>query len=174
MHKQTTPRKPCANHPICHRRRIRHRGALAATGFQERVRSEFHCRFQAQWERRAGLVTSKYFPGDGYTWISTTLPHLVLQPMEGNVQYKTEDIHNVNIYHYTPDTIVVLTESPFKTYQDLIAAAEVKPDSISIAGSGLVNSANHVANVRLEGAAGIKLTYVPFKGTGDLVASLLA
>ncbi len=27
--------------------------------------------------------------------------------------------------------------------------------------------------MRLEGAAGIKLNYVPFKGTGDLVASLL-
>ncbi|MFM7461291.1 MAG: tripartite tricarboxylate transporter substrate binding protein, partial [Burkholderiales bacterium] len=112
------------------------------------------------------------FPGDGYTWISTNLPHLVLQPMEGNVQYKTEDIHNVYFYHYTPDAIVVRTESPFKTYQDLIAAAKAKPDSVSIAGSGL-NSANHVANVRLEAAAGIKLIYVPFKGTGDLVASLL-
>jgi tripartite-type tricarboxylate transporter receptor subunit TctC len=112
------------------------------------------------------------FPGDGYTWISTNLPHLVLQPMEGNVQYKTEDIHNVYFYHYTPDAIVVRTESPFKTYQDLIAAAKVKPDIVSVAGSGL-NSANHVANVRLEGAAGIKLTYVPFKGTGDLVASIL-
>jgi tripartite-type tricarboxylate transporter receptor subunit TctC len=99
------------------------------------------------------------FPGDGYTWISTNLPHLVLQPMEGNVQYKTEDIHNVYFYHYTPDAIVVRTESPFKTYQDLIAAAKVKPDIVSVAGSGL-NSANHVANVRLEGAAGIKLTYV--------------
>lgn len=112
------------------------------------------------------------FPGDGYTWISTNLPHLVLQPMEGNVQYKTDDIHNVYFYHYTPDAIVVRSESPFKTYQELIAAAKKKADSVSIAGSGL-NSANHVANVRLEGATGIKLTYVPFKGTGDLVASLL-
>jgi len=112
------------------------------------------------------------FPGDGYTWISTNLPHLVLQPMEGNVQYKTDDIHNVYFYHYTPDAIVVRSESPFKTYQDFIAAAKKKADAVSIAGSGL-NTANHVANVRLEGAAGIKLTYVPFKGTGDLVASLL-
>ncbi len=112
------------------------------------------------------------FPGDGYTWISTNLPHLVLQPLEGNVQYKTDDIHNVYFYHYTPDAIVVRNESPFKTYQDFIKAAKVKADAVSIAGSGL-NSANHAANARLEGAAGIKLNYVPFKGTGDLVASLL-
>lgn len=112
------------------------------------------------------------FPGDGYTIISTNLPHLVLQPMEGTVQYKTEDIHNVYFYHYTPDAIVVRSESPFLTYADLVKAAKLKPDSVSVAGSG-TNSANHLANVRLEGAAGIKLNYVPFKGTGDLVASLL-
>ena len=112
------------------------------------------------------------YPGDGYTLISTNLPHLVLQPMEGTVQYKTDDINNVYFYHYTPDAIVVRNESPFKTYQDLVKAAKVKAEAVSMAGSG-TNSANHVANVRLEGAAGIKLNYVPFKGTGDLVASLL-
>ena len=112
------------------------------------------------------------YPGDGYTLISTNLPHLVLQPMEGTVQYKTDDINNVYFYHYTPDAIVVRNESPFKTYQDLVKAAKVKAEAVSMAGSG-TNSANHVANVRFEGAAGIKLNYVPFKGTGDLVSSLL-
>lgn len=112
------------------------------------------------------------YPGDGYTLISTNLPHLVLQPLEGTVQYKTDDINNVYFYHYTPDAIVVRNESPFKTYQDLVKAAKVKAEAVSMAGSG-TNSANHVANVRLEGAAGIKLNYVPFKGTGDLVSSLL-
>ncbi len=112
------------------------------------------------------------YPGDGYTLTSTNLPHLVLQPMEGTVQYKTDDIHNVHFYHYTPDAIVVRSESPFKTYQELLAAAKAKPGSINIAGSG-TNSANHVATERWNGAAGIKTTYVPFKGTGDLVASLL-
>ena len=112
------------------------------------------------------------FPGDGYTLMSTNLPHIVLQPLEGTVQYKTEDIANVYFYHYTPDAIVVRSESPFKTYRDLIAAAKAKADTISVAGSG-TNSANHMATERLNAAAGIKTIYVPFKGTGDLVASLL-
>ena len=112
------------------------------------------------------------YPGDGYTWMSTNLPHLVLQPLEGVVQYKTEDIQNVCFYHYTPDAIVVRSESPFKTYQDLVKAAKGMPGAVTIAGSG-TNSANHLATERFNGAAGIKTTYVPFKGTGDLVASLL-
>src|SRR6185436_10283764 len=64
------------------------------------------------------------FPGDGYTIMGTNLPHIVLQPLEGNVQYATDDITNVNFFNYTPDGIVVRNESPFKTYQDFIAAAK--------------------------------------------------
>lgn len=112
------------------------------------------------------------FPGDGYTLMSTNLPHIVLQPLEGQVQYKTDDIVNVHFYHYTPDAIVVRSESPFKTYQDLIKAAKVAPGEVTFAGSG-INTANHMATERLNGANGVQTTYVPFKGTGDLVASLL-
>jgi tripartite-type tricarboxylate transporter receptor subunit TctC len=112
------------------------------------------------------------FPGDGYTIISTNLPHIVLQPLEGQVQYKTEDIANVHFYHYTPDAIVVRSESPFKTFQDLVAAAKAKPNEVTFAGSG-TNSANHLAKERFDAVTGVQTTYVPYKGTGDLVASLI-
>jgi hypothetical protein len=35
--------------------------------------------------------------------------------MEGNVQYKTEDITPVYWFHYTPDALVVPEQSPIKT-----------------------------------------------------------
>jgi tripartite-type tricarboxylate transporter receptor subunit TctC len=111
-------------------------------------------------------------PGDGYVIMGTNLPHLVLQPLEGNVDYKTDDIVNVTFFNYTPDAIVVRSESPFHTYQDFIAAAKARPGALNLAGSG-TNSANHAAHARLNQEAGIKTTYVPFKGTGDLIASLL-
>ncbi len=112
------------------------------------------------------------FPGDGYVIMGTNLPHIVLQPLEGNVQYKTDDITTVNFFQYTPDGIVVRNESPFKTYKDLIAAAKANPGKLNFAGSGS-NSANHAAHARLNKAAGIQTTYVAFKGTGDLLSSLL-
>ena len=104
--------------------------------------------------------------------MGTNLPHIVLQPLEGNVQYKTEDITNVIFFNYTPDAIVVRNESPFRTYQDFIAAAKARPGELNLAGSG-TNSANHAAHARLNQMAGIRTTYVAFKGTGDLIASLL-
>ena len=111
-------------------------------------------------------------PGDGYTVVGSNLPHLILQPLEGQVQYKTEDITSVFFFHYTPDALVVAADSPYKTFADLIAAAKADPGKITIAGSG-TNSANHMAFARMEVQGKLKMTYVPFKGTGDLTAALL-
>ncbi len=111
-------------------------------------------------------------PGDGYTVMGTNLPHIVLQPLEGNVQYRTEDITTIHFFQYTPDAIIVRNESPFKTYQDLVAAAKANPGKLNFAGSG-TNSANHAAHQRFNQEAGVKTTYVAFKGTGDLISSLL-
>lgn len=116
--------------------------------------------------------TLNTYPGDGYTVMGTNLPHIVLQPLEGNVQYKTEDVTNVHFYQYTPDAIIVRAESPLKTYADLVKASKEGQDKVTFAGSG-TNSANHVAHTRLNRLMGTKTTYVPFKGTGDLVSSVL-
>jgi tripartite-type tricarboxylate transporter receptor subunit TctC len=151
--------------------------------------SDIAARLQQQvWQRKFGremVIESKpgaggalawsqlnQAPGDGYTIMGTNLPHIVLQPLEGNVQYQTDDITNVIFFNYTPDAIVVRAESPIKTYQDFIAAAKAKPGALNLAGSG-TNSANHAAHARLMNAAKIETTYVAFKGTGDLVSSLL-
>ena len=121
-----------------------------------------------------GLVWAQLnsLPADGYTIAGVNLPHVVLQPLEGNVQYKTEDLTPVYFYHYTADAIVVPLSSPIKTFQDLIATAKAKPGTLNLAGSGSF-SANHMAHERLNKLGGIKSTYVPFKGTGDLLASVL-
>jgi len=110
-------------------------------------------------------------PADGYTISGINLPHIVLQPLEGNVQYKTEDMTPVYFFQYTADAIVVPATSPFKTYQDLVKAAKENPEKVTLAGSATF-SANHMATERLSKLAGVKITYVPFKGTGDLVASV--
>ena len=111
-------------------------------------------------------------PNDGYTIMGINLPHIVLQPMEGNVQYKTDDLQSIYWFHFTPDALIVTNDSPYKTVQEFIAAAKAKPGILTLAGSG-TNSANHVAHEKLNLLGGIKTTYVPFKGTGDLISSVL-
>ena len=110
--------------------------------------------------------------GDGVTIAGVNLPHMVLQPMEGNVTYKVDDITPVYWFHYTPDALVVPENSAFKTFADFLKAAKAQPDRFNLGGSGL-NSANHAAHERLNQAFGIKTTYVPFKGTGDMTLAVL-
>jgi tripartite-type tricarboxylate transporter receptor subunit TctC len=111
-------------------------------------------------------------PGDGNNIVGINLPHIVLQPLEGQVQYKTEDITPVYWFHYTPDAIVVPENSPIKTFQDLLKTAKAQPTKLTLAGSG-TNSANHAAHEKLNLVASIQTTYVPFKGTGDLTTAVI-
>jgi tripartite-type tricarboxylate transporter receptor subunit TctC len=111
-------------------------------------------------------------PADGLTIVGINLPHIVLQPLEGQVQYKTEDITPTYWFHYTPDAIVVANESTIKTFQDLVKMAKAQPLKLTLAGSG-TNSANHAAHEKLNIIAGIQTTYVPFKGTGDLTTAVI-
>ena len=66
-------------------------------------------------------------PADGVNIVGINLPHIVLQPLEGQVQYRTEDVTPVYWFHYTPDALVVSEASPIKTFQDFVAAAKAQP-----------------------------------------------
>ncbi|MEN9627861.1 MAG: hypothetical protein RJA10_1088 [Pseudomonadota bacterium] len=116
--------------------------------------------------------TTNQLPPDGLNIVGINLPHMVLQPMEGKVQYKTDDVTPVYWFHYTPDALVVPEQSPIRNWADFIKAAKSKPATLNLGGSGQ-NSANHAAHERLNSAFGVKTNYVPFKGTGDMTMAVL-
>ena len=118
------------------------------------------------WSQMNGL------PNDGYNVVGVNLPHIVLQPLEGQVQYKTDDITPVYWFHFTPDAIVVSNDSPIKTFADLVRMAKAQPGKLTMGGSG-TNTANHAAHEKLDLVAGIQTTYVPYKGTGDLTPAVI-
>jgi tripartite-type tricarboxylate transporter receptor subunit TctC len=111
-------------------------------------------------------------PLDGLNVVGVNLPHIVFQPLEGQVQYKTADVNPVYWFHYTPDILVVPESSSIKNFADFIKAAKASPGKLSLGGSGL-NSANHAAHNRLDAAFGVKTIYVPFKGTGDMASAVI-
>mgnify|MGYP003889084635 CR=1 FL=1 len=76
------------------------------------------------------------------------------------------------MFHYTPDAIVVTADSPYQTLADLVADAKANPGQVTMSGSGKA-SANHLAQIKFDKLAGTLTTYVPFKGTGDLISSLI-
>jgi tripartite-type tricarboxylate transporter receptor subunit TctC len=109
--------------------------------------------------------------GDGYTLISTSLPDIYTQPLEGKVKYKTDDLQQVYIYHYSPDVLVVDAVSPYKNYADLTKAAKDKSGGITVTSINN-NAASALACGRLNNAAGVKLSCTTSKSHGEAMKSL--
>ena len=120
----------------------------------------------AGWSQLNGMAA------DGYTVMGTNLPHIVLQPLQKDVGYQTDDITTLYWFHYTPDALLVPADSPLKTLKDFVEAAKKAPGATTLSGSG-TNSANHLAQQQFDKMAGIKTTYVPFGGTGPSNTALL-
>ena len=116
------------------------------------------------------LVHSK---PNGYTVAGDNLPHIILEPLErGNAGFKTLQLKQVYIFESTPDLLVVPADSKYKTFQDLLNDAKQHPGLVTVGGSGS-STANDLGVAMLNKAAGIKLTYIPFSGSGAAVPALL-
>jgi len=109
---------------------------------------------------------------DGYTFAGFNIPHIILQPLQQDVGYQTDQIVPVMIFQRTPLGLAVLNTSPIKTLQDFIDYAKKDPGAVSVGGSGSF-SGYHMATLRLEKLTGTKLTYVPFTGSAPQMTAFL-
>ncbi|MEA5033707.1 MAG: tripartite tricarboxylate transporter substrate binding protein [Sphaerochaeta sp.] len=69
--------------------------------------------------------------------------------------------------------IAVPTGSPYKTIQDLVAAAKANPKSVTIANSGQ-GKGWHTKAVTLEKAANVEFKHVPYNGSGPAITAMLS
>ncbi len=111
-------------------------------------------------------------PADGSVIMGSNLPHIIMQPKQGNAGYETDDIVTVYWFHYTPDAILVPVDSEFETLDDLVAYAKDNPGMTTFSGSG-TNSANDIAKARFDQMAGTTTTYIPFSGTAPAVTAVV-
>ncbi len=109
---------------------------------------------------------------DGYTIAGFNIPHVILQPLQQEVGYKTEQIEPVAIFQRTPLALAVLNTSPFKTLQELVDYAKKNPGAITIGGSGTFTGYQMVT-LRFEKLTGAKYTYVPFNGSAPQITAWL-
>jgi tripartite-type tricarboxylate transporter receptor subunit TctC len=118
----------------------------------------------------AELVRSK---PDGYTIAGVNEPHTILQPLQrADTGYKTEDLTRIACFQYTPTCLIVRKESPFKTLKDLVDYAKKNPGVVTIGGTGTWAS-THFTYLLFQKAADIKLTYVPYSGSGATKPAVL-
>lgn len=110
---------------------------------------------------------------NGYFMSGINIPHIILQPLaRGNAGYETEQLVPVAFFQATPIGLAVMKDSQFKTLEDLVAYAKKNAGAVTCAGSGTW-SGHHIAYLQFQKMAGIKLTYVPYKGAAPSVAAFL-
>ena len=104
---------------------------------------------------------------DGYTLVLGGTGTLAVNPtLYDNVGYDPrKDFAPVGLIGTGQLIVLVNPNVPAKTIPELIALAKKEPGKLSYASSG-VGSGIHLGAVLFEQMAGIKLTHVPYRGTG--------
>jgi tripartite-type tricarboxylate transporter receptor subunit TctC len=109
---------------------------------------------------------------DGYFISGFNIPHIILQPLQQEVGYKTEQIVPVAIFQRTPLALIVQSNSQFKTLQEFLEYAKKNPGALTMGGTGPFSN-HHMATLLLQKMAGVKLTYVPFTGSAPMMMAVL-
>jgi tripartite-type tricarboxylate transporter receptor subunit TctC len=109
---------------------------------------------------------------DGYTVGQMTLPALRLPHMQRMPYDVTKDF--TPIIHLTGYlfAVVVRAESPYRTWQDVVADARARPGAVRTGNTG-ANGTPHLTMVELAERERVELLHVPFRGEGDLVPALI-
>ena len=110
---------------------------------------------------------------DGYTVLVTTSGIAIAPYTHKSLPYDTmRDLRAVSALGNLTN-VLITPAGRFKSLNDLVAAAKVKPNTLTYASLGPGSTGNMTAE-RLGLSAGFKALQVPFKGTADGVADLAA
>lgn len=108
---------------------------------------------------------------DGYTIGLINTPNVLTIPIERKSAFKWEDYDLLGNIVDDPDNFSVRTDSPIKNLRDLAAFAKAHPNEVSVGTTG-VGSDDHLAMLKFEREAGVKLLHVPFKGASEVRTAL--
>ncbi len=105
--------------------------------------------------------------------IIITLSNLFTTPLATGVPFNWRDLTPVQMLALDQFVLWVNEESPYKTakaYYDAVKAGT--PNQFKMGGTGSKQE-DQIITVMLEKAAGKKMTYIPFKGGGDVAVQLV-
>ncbi|MBA2350664.1 MAG: Bug family tripartite tricarboxylate transporter substrate binding protein [Burkholderiales bacterium] len=105
--------------------------------------------------------------------IIITLSNLFTTPLATGVPFNWKDLTPVAMLALDEFVLWVNADSPYKTAKDYLDAVKAGDDNqFTMAGTGSKQE-DQIITVALQKAAGKKLTYVPFKGGGDVAVQLV-
>jgi len=117
-----------------------------------------------------GFLHVKGKKGDEHT-IIITLSNLFTTPLATGTPFNWRDFTPVARLALDRFILWVNAETPYKTAKEYVAAVKEQP-GMKMGGTGSKQE-DQIITVQLEQALGLKFTYVPFKGGGEVCVNLV-
>ena len=119
-----------------------------------------------------GFLAVKDAKGDGHKLV-ITLSNLFTTPLATGVPFSWKDLTPVEMMALDEFVLWVNAKTPYKTAQDYMAAMKkAPPGTFKMGGTGSKQE-DQIVTVNIEKQAGVKFTYIPFKGGGDVATQLV-
>lgn len=111
-------------------------------------------------------------PPDGYTILVAQFPFAANPWLYKNIPYDTQKAFTpVMLAGRSPMLLVTHAHSPYRSAQDVLAAARARPNALTYGSSG-AGSSNHLAMALFESATGTQMRQVPYKGSTPMLTDL--
>jgi tripartite-type tricarboxylate transporter receptor subunit TctC len=121
-----------------------------------------------------GFLYVKGKKGDAHT-IIITLSNLFTTPIHTGVPFNWKDLTPVARIALDNFVLWVNAETPYKTAKEYLAAVKERSggeNRMKMGGTGSAQE-DQIITIQLEQALGVKFTYVPFKGGGEVCVNLV-
>ena len=111
---------------------------------------------------------------DGYTLLVTHVALAAAPALYTNLKYDTRTAFStVGLINNGPMMILTKKDVPFTTAKELVAYFKANADKISVAHAG-VGTGAYLCGLQLQKLVGVKLAFVPYRGTGPAMTDLVA
>ena len=102
-----------------------------------------------------------------------TLSNLFTTPLATGIPFSWKDMTPVSMLALDEFVLWVNADSPYKTVQEYVAAIKAAPNGQFKMGGTGSKQEDQIITVALEKAIGKKMTYVPYKGGGEVAVQLV-
>jgi tripartite-type tricarboxylate transporter receptor subunit TctC len=150
-------------------------GRVAARGIMENLGAQVVVDNRPGAGGNIGTEIVAKAPADGYTLVTAgTGTHAINPSLYPNIPYDAiRDFDPVCLVAATPYLMVVTPSVPARTVKEFIALARTSPEKVNMASSG-AGGMPHLSGELFNMMTGIKMTHVPYKGTGAVFPDLIA
>jgi tripartite-type tricarboxylate transporter receptor subunit TctC len=121
-----------------------------------------------------GMLIVARAPADGHTIVLGYIANLAIAPsLQAKMPYDpVKDFAPITQPASSPNVLTAHPSVLAKNLKELIALAKASPGKLSFASTG-VASVGHLTGELINNLAGIKITHVPYKGSGQAVTDIL-